>query len=483
MDMTAGIHTAEFEGNNYAKYISFTATPVHEVDPHTHSYTSEVTTPATCTEDGVRTYTCECGDTYTEVIPATDHKFSTSWTIDKPATCTEAGSKSHHCTVCDAKTDVTVIPATGHNYTSEVTKAATCTEEGVRTYTCSNCEDTYTEPIEKIAHNYVETVVAPTATEQGYTLHKCSVCGDSYKDNYVDPIDVPVEKPTFVKSTFSLEGVIGANLQYNVADAYVNGDYEIEVTAVSDKGDTKELTFDKNKKVDSNYVVTLPVKATDLTAEYEVTLAVKDAKGNEVASVATTITVNAALNLLKSSPETGPLANALQTYGYYAQRNFGLEASDPIRRPADLSGIKRATVSAYKAQRNTVDNLPKRVPISTQSLLLEGQTTIRVYFGEIPENVDISKLKMVYTANGKTERSELQNNGTGYYADIANINAQELSNMYSIHVEEAGVQVSDELVYGAYSYVAANISSSDVNLQNTVKALYNYGEVAKAYFG
>ena len=39
--------------------------------PAEHNYVGEVTTPATCTEDGVMTYTCtDCGDSYTEVIPA-----------------------------------------------------------------------------------------------------------------------------------------------------------------------------------------------------------------------------------------------------------------------------------------------------------------------------------------------------------------------------------------------------------------------------
>ena len=38
---------------------------------HTHSYTAAVTTPATCGADGVLTYTCSCGATYTEPIPAT----------------------------------------------------------------------------------------------------------------------------------------------------------------------------------------------------------------------------------------------------------------------------------------------------------------------------------------------------------------------------------------------------------------------------
>lgn len=45
-------------------------------DVHTHSYTATVTTAATCTTAGVRTYTCSCGNSYTESIPATGHKYA-----------------------------------------------------------------------------------------------------------------------------------------------------------------------------------------------------------------------------------------------------------------------------------------------------------------------------------------------------------------------------------------------------------------------
>lgn len=44
-------------------------------ETHTHIYTSEITTAATCTTAGVRTYTCSCGDTYTETIPAIGHTY------------------------------------------------------------------------------------------------------------------------------------------------------------------------------------------------------------------------------------------------------------------------------------------------------------------------------------------------------------------------------------------------------------------------
>ncbi len=41
--------------------------------PHTHKYTSKITTAATCTADGVKTFTCSCGNKYTETIPALGH--------------------------------------------------------------------------------------------------------------------------------------------------------------------------------------------------------------------------------------------------------------------------------------------------------------------------------------------------------------------------------------------------------------------------
>ena len=42
---------------------------------HIHNYTSEVTKKVTCVSDGERTYTCSCGDSYTEVIPAIGHNY------------------------------------------------------------------------------------------------------------------------------------------------------------------------------------------------------------------------------------------------------------------------------------------------------------------------------------------------------------------------------------------------------------------------
>ena len=43
---------------------------------HSHSYTSKITKEATCTEKGVKTFTCSCGATYTEDIPAKGHNYN-----------------------------------------------------------------------------------------------------------------------------------------------------------------------------------------------------------------------------------------------------------------------------------------------------------------------------------------------------------------------------------------------------------------------
>ena len=67
---------------------------------HEHSYTSEVTTEATCGAEGVMTYTCECGDSYTEAIPATGEHSFVEWNIHTEPTYESYGMEFSICTVC-----------------------------------------------------------------------------------------------------------------------------------------------------------------------------------------------------------------------------------------------------------------------------------------------------------------------------------------------------------------------------------------------
>ena len=70
---------------------------------HEHSYTAAVTQDPTCTTPGVRTYTCECGDFYTEEISALGHDWG-NWTVNKEPTYFEKGEQVRECQRenCDA---------------------------------------------------------------------------------------------------------------------------------------------------------------------------------------------------------------------------------------------------------------------------------------------------------------------------------------------------------------------------------------------
>ena len=79
-------------------------------DYHEHSYTKTILSNATCITAGTVKYTCSCGDSYTETIPATGHK-SSGWIIDKTASIGVKGSKHKECTVCKKVLETAEIPA------------------------------------------------------------------------------------------------------------------------------------------------------------------------------------------------------------------------------------------------------------------------------------------------------------------------------------------------------------------------------------
>ena len=147
---------------------------------HTHNYTATITKQPTCTAEGVKTFRCSCGDSYTEAISAAGHVFG-AYVYNNDATETADGTETAACTICGAKDTRTAAGtkiAHVHNYTAAVTKAATCAEEGVTTYTCS-CGHSYTEPIAKTAHSFGDYIYNDDATTEadGTKTATCSVCG------------------------------------------------------------------------------------------------------------------------------------------------------------------------------------------------------------------------------------------------------------------------------------------------------------------
>ena len=129
-----------------------------------HSYGSYAQTAApSCTEAGVQTAVCACGDAVTLSIPALGHDWSA---VTVEPTPTAEGYDLYTCARCGGRfrtnfTDPTGEPdpcADGHTWDAgTVTGEPSCTEAGELTYTCTVCGETSTAAIAALGHSFDES--------------------------------------------------------------------------------------------------------------------------------------------------------------------------------------------------------------------------------------------------------------------------------------------------------------------------------------
>lgn len=210
---------------------------------HAHSYTATVTKQPTCTAEGVKTFRCSCGDSYTEAISAAGHIFG-AYVYNNDATEAADGTETAACTICGAKDTRTAAGtkiAHVHNYTAAVTKAATCAEEGVKTYTCS-CGSSYTEAVPVIAHSFGDYIYNDDATTEkdGTKTATCSVCGatdtvtaegtkKTLPSWYDEHPEIPLNVATGAQDDGSLEAYFDPG-QFNW-DSYTDGCWGLHYNA------------------------------------------------------------------------------------------------------------------------------------------------------------------------------------------------------------------------------------------------------------
>ena len=156
-----------------------------------------VTTPATCTGKGVRTYTCTSSShTKTEDIPALNHSFAgQAYVSDNNATCEQDGTKTAKCVRygtggCTATDTVTDTGSKlGHLFEDYVSdNDATCEQDGTKTAKCvrygtGGCmaTDTVTDADSKLGHSFKDYVSNNDATceQDGTKTAKCVRYGTS----------------------------------------------------------------------------------------------------------------------------------------------------------------------------------------------------------------------------------------------------------------------------------------------------------------
>ena len=188
----------------YAPGSAMTGAPSKTVTNPTGDFvwdSGTVTTPATCTGKGVRTYTCTSSShTKTEDIPALNHSFAgQEYVSDNNATCEQDGTKTAKCvrygtggcTETDTVTDTG--SKLGHLFEDYVSNNdATCEQDGTKTARCvrygtGGCmaTDTVTDTDSKLGHLFEDYVSNNDATyaHDGTKTAKCvryDQCGETH---------------------------------------------------------------------------------------------------------------------------------------------------------------------------------------------------------------------------------------------------------------------------------------------------------------
>ena len=188
----------------YAPRSPMSGTPSKTVTNPTGDFvwdSGTVTTPATCTGKGVRTYTCTSSShTRTEDIPALNHSFAgQAYVSDNNATCEQDGTKTAKCarygtggcTETDTVTDTG--SKLGHLFEDYVSNNdATCEQDGTKTARCvrygtGGCmaTDTVTDTDSKLGHLFEDYVSNNDATyaHDGTKTAKCvryDQCGETH---------------------------------------------------------------------------------------------------------------------------------------------------------------------------------------------------------------------------------------------------------------------------------------------------------------
>ena len=168
-------------------------------DVHKHNHVETGRTPADCENAEVITYTCSCGDSYTEEgAPATGHAYPAEWTNNgenhikvcandenhvvteahthvetgrTPADCENAEVITYAC-VCGNTYTEEGAPATGHDY------KLVDNGDGTHSSICSICEDVELNE----AHTHEETGRTPADCENAEVITYACVCGNTYTE-------------------------------------------------------------------------------------------------------------------------------------------------------------------------------------------------------------------------------------------------------------------------------------------------------------
>ena len=504
--------------------VSYTESSVSSCD---HSYTAEVTTAATCTASGVRTYTCsKCSHCYTQIIPATGHNFFGS-------SCTICGAADPNAGTSTGTAYYLVGYINGQDYGCEGDYQNMGQYKFVNgRLTAKFTQDSYifvkTEGNGKwlLSGAYCEASTC-TFTEGG--SEKMFVPGGvqltftlaENADGSVTVVYTSGSTPASVVPTLTLKSptlefkdMITVNAFYtaeNTQDVVEMG--MITYTSKVSRWSVRSAEYvipgaTYNESTGRYYSSSQGIHAKYLADTLYLAVYAKLADGSYVYSkLAPYSPLTYANSQLKNSTDTKlkQLVVSMLNYGAEAQLFFGHNTGNLAN--ASLTASQLALPEAYRA--DMVSSVPsasatkqgsfannsgfsKRYP----AISFEGAFCINYFFTPkyAPKdgitlyywNAEDYNAVSVLTTSNATGTIKLEGSGTGEYrGDIVGISAKNLSEavyVAAVYKNGSTTYTSGVLGYSIGAYCSSQ-ASKDVEITALAKATAVYGYHAKQYFG
>ena len=288
----------------------------------------------------------------------------------------------------------------------------------------------------------VPVEIAPTLTQQGYTELHCPDCGEKLGvEDYVDGVNV--------KWSPTLQADLTVNFQIRIHEAL--------------QDNVQELTLTFDGKTQSYPIAggscTVSVKVAAAQMADEITLEFTD--GAETLTKTYTVQDYAKYILEKDyDAQTKAMVTAMLNYGGAAQAYFGHNTENLVSTSFGESEVPSTTTAM------NVNVTAEGIRFYGASLVYREKIAVRFYFTGNAEG-------MTFTANGKTYTAQ-ETSGL-WCVEVNDILPQDLGQQIKLTADGASV------TYGPMNYIVRMNQKGDKDLQNLMKALYNYYLTAAEY--
>ncbi len=298
------------------------------------------------------------------------------------------------------------------------------------------------------------------------------VNGSELNDKLIKPA-AAADVITLTGASMDLNGALELMFYFDIPDS-LTGTYTAVMTGPDKKGGTGTTELELTKKTTYGYVATYPIMAVD--ADQKVTVSVKDADGNTVPlyySNGTEIEndsytygvydyVENALSYLKDVQQKAKV-NAMYTYAAYAVKwNKGTAVPSDVNKLSDASAV-----TGNDSFKMTQSGTSTKYKIKTTALVLDSETAFKLYFtcDGAPGTITLDGTAVTPVKSGST-----------YYVKVSDIGARQLQTKHTVAFDD-GYSVTFSPM--SYARTMLRSSSTDTDLADLLKALYDYSEAFK----